>query len=106
MNLESITGINETYLRDIRNVLCKYNIIEMAYIFGSRSRGCYKEKSDIDICIFGKETSTILAVEIKEIINEETNVPYFVDIVCFNQLENKDLKRNILNDGICLYHKK
>ena len=44
-------GLKKEVFNDIINVIKKHENIEYVYLFGSRARGDYNDKSDIDIAI-------------------------------------------------------
>lgn len=72
-------------------------------LFGSRARGDNREKSDIDIAVFGmgKENQMLFAEEID-------NLPTLLDfdIVFVNEKTDKLLSENIRKDGITLMNKR
>jgi len=69
------------------------------YLFGSRARGTHQIGSDIDLALDAQKVldSGIIG-NIKEDI-EESTIPYFVDIVDFNNV-GSEMKREITKDGI------
>lgn len=97
------TGIEEKYLNIIIAELQKNPRIEKAKIFGSRSKGNYKSTSDIDIAIYGANLKTFDEDELKHILNEESDLIYFVDIVNYDTLENDKLIENINNSDVVIY---
>ncbi len=97
------TGIEEKYLNIIIKELQKNSRIEKAKIFGSRSKGNYKATSDIDIVIYGKNLKTFDEDELRYILNEESDLIYFVDIVNYETLENHKLIANIDNSDLVIY---
>jgi predicted nucleotidyltransferase len=98
-------GISEKSYDLILAVIKNYPQIETVLIFGSRAKGNFRNGSDIDLAIKGNECSPELALKISGIINEETAVPYNVDIVDYGSLENHDLKTHIDRVGIEFYTK-
>jgi len=83
-----------------------FNEIEKAMIFGSRAMGNYKNASDIDIAIFGKNIGLQTVSRLYNLLNEELSIPYFIDVVHFETIKNKELKEHILNKGKIIYQKK
>jgi predicted nucleotidyltransferase len=69
------------------------------YLFGSRARGDYSERSDIDIAIDAGRPMTL--TEKGQIITmiDALNIPQKTDIVDFNRAPQA-LKDNILKEGI------
>ena len=77
--------------------------IEQAIIFGSRAMGNYKKGSDIDIAIFGKKIDFEVFTKLHGELNERLPIPYFIDIINFETLTNKNLKEHILKEGKLLF---
>jgi Predicted nucleotidyltransferases len=95
-------GLKDSIILEIKNVLSRYDEIEKALIFGSRARGDYKKTSDIDIAIFSDNiTSTRLNLLRNDF--DELDIIYTVDVVYFNRISKKELKNNIVNDGIVIF---
>ena len=87
-------GLNDNQLELIKNILLKYDDIKEAYIFGSWAKGTFNDRSDIDITI---KKSNITRKLINKIIMdfEESNLPYFVDINIYEDINNVNLKNQI-----------
>ena len=79
--------------------------ITKAYIFGSRAMGNYKKGSDIDIAIFGEQVDFKTTSGLHAKLNEELPIPYFVDVVNFNNIDVESLKQHILTEGKLIYEK-
>jgi predicted nucleotidyltransferase len=98
-------GISEISHSLIISAIEKYPQIETVLIFGSRAKGNFRNGSDIDLAIQGKLCSPELALKLSGIINEQTAVPYQVDIVDYNSIENQELKAHIDRAGIEFYRR-
>ncbi len=99
-------GISEQSFRQLIACLKQYTVIEQAKIFGSRAMNNYKPGSDIDIALYGKNLNqtTISNIYIK--IDEETVIPYYIDFVNYNTLNNPELKKHIDEKGVTFYNTK
>ena len=75
------TGIKQQVVDEIRSLAQKYEVRKVI-LFGSRARGDFREKSDIDLAVEGgdfirfsidvnEDTSTLLKFDIVEKIQEE-----------------------------------
>lgn len=94
-------GLSETDFFKIIDILKKYKEkIEWVKIFGSRSRGDYKETSDIDLAIFLRVNNII-----DDIRNDfyESDLKYTVDVIEYTKSIGENIKRNIETDGILIY---
>ena len=52
--LSEKTGIREKVIEEIQELAVEYKI-EKVILFGSRARGDYRERSDIDLAVYGKD---------------------------------------------------
>ena len=68
------------------------------YLFGSRARGNYTERSDVDIGVLSDEDVSLELAFLREII-ENSNLPQTVDIVDLNAVDS-EFKEQILKEGI------
>ena len=93
------TGIKSKVLQEIVQ-LAKENCIEKVILFGSRARGDFKERSDIDLAFHGgNSTNFILDVD------ELTSTLLEYDIVDLDKPVRKELLESIKNEGVVLYEK-
>lgn len=98
-------GLLERDMDYIIKALINLDEVERAIIFGSRAMGNYKNGSDVDIAIIGENVShhTISNLDMK--LNEEYPLPYFFDILHYNEINNKELLNHIDTMGKELYQK-
>lgn len=92
-------GIYDKSYRLIIETIANQNGINKVLIFGSRALGNYKKGSDIDLAIFGNAIDSNVISNISVKINQSLPIPYKVDLVNFNDIDNKNLKEHILNEG-------
>ena len=95
-------GLDDETLSLIIDFFKDYVQIKSAKIFGSRAIGTYRHGSDIDISLFG-DLDDNLMYEIKDKI-EELPTPYMFDVLNYQTIENKNLKKHIDDYGVTLYH--
>ncbi|OPJ61884.1 nucleotidyltransferase domain-containing protein [Clostridium chromiireducens] len=95
-------GLKEHIIINIKSVLFKYDEIEKALIFGSRSRGDYKKTSDIDLAIFAHNMNSTRLNLLRNDL-EELDIIYTVDVVDFYKISKEELKNNIICDGIVIF---
>lgn len=99
MDFYKNTGIKKKVIEELKIIAEKCNI-EKIILFGSRARGDFKERSDIDLAVLGEETDkfSILA-------DEETSTLLKYDIVDLNKPVQEELLESIKKEGIVLYEK-
>lgn len=98
-------GIYEKSYSLLINAISEYPQIEKAIIFGSRAMGNYKKGSDIDIAIVGSRINYEITAQLNAELNEQLPIPYFIDVVNFNTINNDELKQHILKEGKACYEK-
>lgn len=93
------TGIRAVVLEQIRSMAEQYNL-RRVILFGSRARGDFTERSDIDLAVSGGNTSAFALA-----VDEETDTLLKYDIVNLDRPVDTALLDNIRKDGIILYEK-
>ncbi|NMB38126.1 MAG: nucleotidyltransferase domain-containing protein [Firmicutes bacterium] len=99
-------GLRDTDLEYIVQVLSKFPEIEKALIFGSRAKGTHKAGSDVDIAIVGESITFDIISKVRFLLEEESPMPYFFDIVDYTHLEHLELKEHIDRVGKTIWDKK
>jgi len=99
-------GIYEKSFLLILDVLEKCSEVEKAIIFGSRAMGNYKKGSDIDLAIVGNNINDQIKTRLSSVLNQELPIPYFIDVVDYKNISNKDLVKHIDTEGKVVYTKK
>ncbi len=98
-------GLLERDLYYIIETIKKHPEIERVVIFGSRAMGNFKKGSDVDLALVGKNVDSKTVSRLKDNLNEECPLPYFFDILSYNDIANKELKEHIDNLGKIIYSK-
>lgn len=96
-------GLTQADMQQIVQAVQQFPQIEGACIFGSRAKGNYKPGSDVDIAISGEKISPEIVTRLGIILNEETRLPYFIDIVHIQSLTDSSLKEHIHRVGQWFY---
>lgn len=87
-------GLSPKELEILQNVFKKFDDIKEVILFGSRALGTHKTASDIDLAIKGNVDINTLS-KLKFTLEEDTNLPYFFDVVIYDNLDNMELKKHI-----------
>ena len=88
MKWVSNTGLSESAINTIVEVITKKTNTRFIKIFGSRAKGNYKKYSDVDVVIDAKMTD-FAAHEIKEEL--EDKLVYFFDVLVYDNINNQPL---------------
>jgi uncharacterized protein len=95
-------GLSPKELEILQNVFKKFDDIKEVILFGSRALGTHKTASDIDLAIKGNVDVNTLS-KLKYTLEEDTNLPYFFDVVIYDNLDNLELKKHIDEFGKKIY---
>lgn len=93
------TGIKNKVIQEIVR-LAQKNQIEKLILFGSRARGDYKERSDIDLAFQGGDSSQFILS-----VDEETSTLLEFDVIDLDKPIRKELLESIHREGVVLYEK-
>jgi len=99
-------GLLEKDMDYIIKALKQLDEIDCAILYGSRAMGNYKKGSDVDIAIRGEKVTEKTIFELDDLLNEVYPLPYFFDIVHFENLTNQDLIEHIERCGKILFVRK
>lgn len=95
-------GLPETTILKLHSVFVNYPEIAEILIYGSRAKGNFREGSDIDISLKGKNLSQNILSELNLDI-DDLNTPYFYDLSIYHKLTSTDLKTHIDKYGQVFY---
>ncbi len=96
-------GLSETELSTLREVFAKFDAIEEIILFGSRARGTHQKGSDVDLAIKGKNIDLNTLAKLIYTLEEETNLPYFFDVMIYDKISDEALKKAIDKGGERIY---
>lgn len=99
-------GLTEKDLMYILDGIRKHSEINKAIIFGSRAIGNYKKGSDIDLAITGDKITKDILNELDDYLNEVCPIPYFFDLLHYENLSNENLKKHIDEYGKIIYEQR
>lgn len=97
-------GLTKSELEQIYKIFKSVPEIKQVLIFGSRAMGNYRRTSDIDFALKGDINFDIVA-HVKYQLDEETTLPYFFDVVDYQNISDKELKKQIDKYGKVFYRR-
>ena len=92
------TGISEIVLNEINESAIR-NGLDHVILFGSRARGDFKSRSDIDLAVSGGNTALFYADM------DDTSTLMSFDVVDLDKPVQEELMASICREGITLYEK-
>ena len=99
MQLSEKTGIKQNVLQAIIK-LAKDNDVRKLILFGSRARGDYKERSDIDLAFYGGNSSRFILE-----VDEETPTLLQFAVLDLDKPIQAELLESIKREGMVIYEK-
>ena len=99
MQLSEKTGIKQNVLQAIIK-LAKDNDVRKLILFGSRARGDYNERSDIDLAFYGGNSSRFILE-----VDEETPTLLQFDVLDLDKPIQAELLESIKREGMVIYEK-
>lgn len=97
-------GISDKSYALMLATFAKEKSIKSVTLFGSRVMGNYKKGSDIDLAVISNNHELDLKLATK--LNQELPIPYYFDVINYNYLKNKELKKHINTYGKVIYKAK
>lgn len=97
-------GLTPETIEKINSVFAKYPEVEEVIIYGSRAKGNFRNGSDIDISLKGKDLNDSIRSKIFWDI-DDLDTPYLFDISIFDKLKSPDLEEHINRVGKLFYAK-
>lgn len=79
--------------------------IERVVLFGSRAMGNAKHGSDIDLAIAGSGVTEATASALSKELNERLPIPYYVDVVVYDDGLDEAVADHIRTEGRELYRR-
>lgn len=91
------TGIKQIVIEEIRDLARKYKV-KKVILFGSRARGDFRIKSDIDLAVQGGDFVRFMLD-----VNEETSTLLCFDIINLDEDIQQELRQAIEKEGKVIY---
>ncbi len=99
-------GLTKRDFEYIKEALKKAPEIEEAIVFGSRAKGNHKRGSDVDLAIKGKHINVSIVAKLSFELNEELPLPYYFDVVHYENISETKLVEHIDRVGKLVYSAK
>lgn len=96
-------GLTDEEKLIIQNILRAFPEITSVLLFGSRARNTNQVASDVDIALKGKIDFDVLS-KVKAAL-EASPLPYFFDVIDYQNLENPDLREHTDRYGVEIFNK-
>ncbi|MGV6808769.1 MAG: nucleotidyltransferase domain-containing protein [bacterium] len=98
------TGLTKPQLNLLFDIFKQYPAIDQVTLYGSRAKGTYHERSDIDLVAHGSLLNRdIIAATLLDL--DDSDIPYQVDLQSYHDLNNQKLIDHINRIGLTIYQK-
>ncbi|MEJ7694752.1 restriction endonuclease subunit S [Daejeonella sp.] len=98
------SGLPKESIKQIQDVFGSLLKVDAVLLFGSRAKGSFTEGSDIDLAVKGRKFNhkDILSLNAQL---EELNLPYKIDLLNYNTINEPDLVEHIHRVGVVFYER-
>lgn len=97
-------GLTKRDHKTIWAILEKHPKVERVFIFGSRAMESFNAGSDIDLAILNKGIDYLDMIHLKSAF-DDSDLPYSIDVLCYQELTNAELKAHIDRVGKPFYER-
>lgn len=102
--MDNTFGLKEEVIYQTNKVFKHYSQVSQVIIYGSRAMGNYRNGSDIDLTLKGKDLDLTILNKI-DIELDDLLLPYTFDLSIFHHIDNPDLIDHINRVGKVFYTK-
>ena len=88
--------------RQYKDVICDQMTVVDVYMYGSYSKGCATENSDIDIAVIVDYIADDLLVIMAKLWRASRKVSSYIEPVLINRRQSSPLYDEVLNSGVKL----
>lgn len=107
MNLTSNNqyGLSSEDIWEMNSFFATLPELKKVILFWSRALNTHKKASDIDIALIVEQNEDDILFQVSDHLEEETNIPYFFDVIDYNSISNVNLKKHIDKYWKVIYQK-
>ncbi|MDR0581486.1 MAG: nucleotidyltransferase domain-containing protein [Prevotellaceae bacterium] len=97
-------GLRDNDIEKLQSVFIRFPEVEKVVLYGSRAKGNYHDRSDIDLTMRGSRLDGTVSAEIAQAL-DDLLLPYMIDLSVYDRLSNPDLIEHINRAGKLFYKK-
>lgn len=98
------TGLTRQQLELLQQVFKKHPAVQSVKLYGSRAKGTFHERSDVDLVVFGEGIDRFLIAGLLLDL-KDSNLPYSVDLQDYHELKNRELIEHIDRVGVVIFER-
>ena len=96
------TGLTIEQIDVLVRIFIKYPEIKVVKLYGSRAKGTFNSRSDVDLVVFGEGIDRFLLSNMLLDL-DDSNLPYSVDLQNYSEIKNRALIDHIDRVGIPIF---
>ena len=100
----SATGLMPEQLVLLQQIFNKHPQIAEVKLYGSRAKGTFHERSDVDLVLVGTGIDRHLVADLLMDL-ADTDLPYTVDLQNYSEIKNRALIEHIDRVGLVIYER-
>lgn len=98
-------GLRDTDINYMHDLFRQHPDIEQVWVYGSRAKGINRPGSDVDLALIGPDIKRETVSHVHFVLEEDSPMPFFFDVLYWNTLANQKLKDEIEQTGKLLYQR-
>lgn len=95
-------GLTEMQWEMVTAVLRRYPAVQQAILYGSRAKGNFTQRSDVDLVLTGEMLDRHLTASLQMDL-ADSDLPYLVDVQPLAEITNPALREHIERVGVVVY---
>jgi predicted nucleotidyltransferase len=103
-NVDKLAGLPTGIAAKLQTELSQYPDVRQAVLFGSRAMGTQRPNSDIDLCLDAPGMPFPVYLQLAGTLDELV-LPYSLDLVLKDHIDNPDLLNHIQRIGVVVYQR-
>lgn len=103
-NADKLASLPAGIASMLQTELSQYPDVRQAILFGSRAMGTQRPNSDIDVCLDAPGMPFPTYLQLAGTLDELV-LPYSLDLVLKDHIDNPDLLSHIKRVGVVVYHR-
>ncbi len=97
-------GLSKSTTSLLQAIFKKSPSIEQVKLYGSRAKGSFNERSDIDLVTYGVDIDRSVIADVLMDL-DDSDIPYLFDLQNYHDLKNQQLINHIDRVGLLIYQK-
>lgn len=95
-------GLSAQQLDALQRLFRKHPAIQAVKLYGSRAKGTFNPRSDVDLAAFGENIDRFLIADVLLDLSD-SDLPFAVDLQNYHELKNRQLIDHIDRVGVVIY---